>query len=327
MLPQVIKSLWNSRPIPISIRSTIVKTSLMKNILLPTDFSENAWSAAQYAIESYKNEKCVFYLLNTYTPTIANARFLASGIWQGQLEDAAQKDSKIGLQKLLQRIRKTFNNTNHSFRTISSFSLLVDEIQEIIEKNQIDLVVIGSQGESGLEGLCMGSNALRIIKSIKNRPVMVVPRHYLLASSKRIALMTDLNRLYSSLELYPIIDMARTFKTSVYIIYLQDAITPLSELQKYILGMLRSYLEHVDHSVHILGKTSSAADVFDDFQIKMNINMMVLVNNQLGCFEKLSSTSWNRETTFPAKVPVLVLPELVTEISSKSLQLGERQLF
>ncbi len=299
----------------------------MKNILLPTDFSENAWSAAQYAIESYKDEKCVFYLLNTYTPTIANARFLASGIWQDQLGDAAQKDSKTGLQKVLQRIRKTFNIKNHSFRTISSFSLLVDEIREIIEKNQIDLIVIGSHGETASQGINMGSNALRIIKSIKNRPIMLVPRHYLLASPKRIAFMADLNRLYSSLELFPIIDMARRCKTLVYIIHLQDEVRPLTDLQKYILGMLNSHLEHVDHSVHILGNTGSIAGTLEDFHKKMKINMMVLVNGQLGCIEKLSSASWHTETTYHSKVPVMALPELVTEISSKSLQLGETQMF
>ncbi|MCG2462733.1 universal stress protein [Flavobacteriaceae bacterium F89] len=294
----------------------------MKNILLPTDFSENAWSAVQYAIESYKNETCFFYLLNTYTPTIVNARFMASGIRQDQLGDAAQRDSKIGLQKMLQRIRKTFNNKNHSFRTVSSFSLLVDEIQEAIEKYQIELVIIGSQGVSGSGGTCMGSNTLRIIKSIKNRPVLSVPRHYLLAGPKRIAFMTDLNRLYSSLELYPIIDMARTFNTSVYIVHLQDEIVPLSELQKYILGMLKSYLKQVDHSVHILGKTVSDVGTFEAFQKKMDINLMVLVNNQLGCFEKGTCTSWNGEAIFHLKIPLLVLPELVTNAPTTSLKLG-----
>ena len=42
----------------------------MKKILLPTDFSENSLNAIRYAVQLFKNEKCVFYILNTYTPTI-----------------------------------------------------------------------------------------------------------------------------------------------------------------------------------------------------------------------------------------------------------------
>ena len=36
----------------------------MKNILLPTDFSENSWNAIKYAISFFKNQDCNFYLLH-----------------------------------------------------------------------------------------------------------------------------------------------------------------------------------------------------------------------------------------------------------------------
>jgi len=39
---------------------------MKKKILLPTDFSKNAWTAISYAIELYKNDECDFYLLNTF---------------------------------------------------------------------------------------------------------------------------------------------------------------------------------------------------------------------------------------------------------------------
>ena len=48
----------------------------MKKILLPTDFSDNANNAISYAVQLYKNEKCNFILLNTYTPIIYQVEFL-----------------------------------------------------------------------------------------------------------------------------------------------------------------------------------------------------------------------------------------------------------
>ncbi len=47
----------------------------MKNILLPTDFSDNAYNALRYAAELYKEEDCTFFLLNTYTPPIQHAKY------------------------------------------------------------------------------------------------------------------------------------------------------------------------------------------------------------------------------------------------------------
>ena len=36
----------------------------MKNVLLPTDFSENSWNAIKYAIHFLENIECHFYLLH-----------------------------------------------------------------------------------------------------------------------------------------------------------------------------------------------------------------------------------------------------------------------
>jgi len=42
---------------------------MKRKILLPTDFSKNAWNAMTYAIELYKDEVCEFYILNTFNAT------------------------------------------------------------------------------------------------------------------------------------------------------------------------------------------------------------------------------------------------------------------
>ncbi len=47
----------------------------MKKILLPTDFSENALNAIDYALQLFKDEKCAFFILNTYTPMIYNYEY------------------------------------------------------------------------------------------------------------------------------------------------------------------------------------------------------------------------------------------------------------
>ena len=295
----------------------------MKKILLPTDFSENAWNAIQYAIELHKDETCVFYLLNTYTPTIANARFMISGICQGQSEDSAQKDSKINLEKMLLRIRKTFNNRNHSFKSVSSFSLLVDEIRDNVERNRIDLIIIGNKGESDINNVFMGSNALHIIKSVKNCPVLSVPRPSLLTSPRRIAFISEFDRLYSSLELYPIIDLARNFNSFVHIVHISDEVVLLSDQQKYILGMLKSCLKDIGHSVHILHKTISIAHTYDNFKKSMNIDLMAVGNGQLGSLEKITGCADDREVAFHTEIPLLILPESLNETFIKSLQPGE----
>ena len=36
----------------------------MKNILIPTDFSDNAWNALKYGMELYHKTRCTFYIVH-----------------------------------------------------------------------------------------------------------------------------------------------------------------------------------------------------------------------------------------------------------------------
>ena len=60
----------------------------MKNILLPTDFSENSKNAIYYAKELFKDVACKFHLLNTYSPAIYNYDYqMNSGGYIGGVVD------------------------------------------------------------------------------------------------------------------------------------------------------------------------------------------------------------------------------------------------
>ena len=49
----------------------------MKNILLPTDFSQNSLNAINYAMELFKDTPCKFYLLNAFKiPYLTNEELL-----------------------------------------------------------------------------------------------------------------------------------------------------------------------------------------------------------------------------------------------------------
>ena len=150
----------------------------MKNILIPTDFSENAWNAIEYALALFKKEECNIHLLNTYTPAIASSRFMAASVENGMFENAAKRTSKKGLKNLVDRIKRDFNNPKHSFKTTSSFSFLVDEIKEVLDNEEIDCIVMGTKGASGLQEVFMGTHTVKVIRAIRNCPVFVIPENF-----------------------------------------------------------------------------------------------------------------------------------------------------
>lgn len=282
----------------------------MKNILLPTDFSENAWNATKYAIELFKGEACVFHLLNTYTPAIASSRFMATSLTGGNLEDGAKHRSELGLKKLLENIKKEFDCEGHSFKTISSFSLLADEIKDIVEKEGIDLIITGTKGASGLDEVFMGSNTVRIIKSVKNCPVLAIPHKFEYRSPSEIAFATDFNRFYTLSELQPMIDLAKSFKAAIRIVHVQYEIKALTEIQMFNLNMLRKYLDDAEHYVHTVSELNSVSKTLEVFTKELDIHLLAMLNYQHSYMEKMTRESVVKRLAFHTQVPLLVIPEL-----------------
>lgn len=281
----------------------------MKKILLPTDFSENAWNAAKYAISLFGDGECEFYLLNTYTPTIAYSRFMATTTI-GRVEDIERNNSEKGLQDLLKRIEKECYNPKHTFKVISSFNLLVDEIKNIIETKKIQLVVTGTKGASGLDEVFMGSNTVRIIKSVKNCPVLAIPQHFKFKLPSEIAFATDFNRFYTESELELLLEMANSFKAVIRIVHVQYEIKSLTEVQQFNLTMLRKYLNGVEHYVHTVSELNSVSRTLEIFTNELDIHLLAMLNYQHSYMERMTREPVIRRIAFHTKIPLLIIPEL-----------------
>ena len=288
----------------------------MKNILLPTDFSENAWNAIEYAIELFKNEECVFYVLNTYTPSIANSRFMATTSSTVMSGDAARLHSKRGLREVLKKIKLTYSLPNHNFKSISSFSLLIDQIKQTVEEKKIDLVVTGTKGASGLEEVFMGSNTVRIIKAIKNCPVLAIPYNYEFSKPLEITFVTDYKRCFDAGVLKPLLDMSLFFNAHLRIMHINEE-KVLNKYQKSNMHILTEYLDSVSHSFHWMPFYSSKARAIDLFLNEMNSDMLAMVNYSHGPFEELIREPVVKRIAFNCKVPLLVLPESGTRVAAE----------
>ena len=289
----------------------------MKRILIPTAFSHNAWNAIGYAMQLFRDQECYFYLLNTYTPVIPSSRFIAPMVNGVRIEDAVRSTSEKGLIKTVERIEAKFNNSKHSFKTISSFNLLVDEVKEVVDSYGIDLIVTGTKGASGMDEVFMGSNTVRIIKSTKKCPVLAIPQHFEYQTPSEIAFATDFNRFYSLSELMPLIDLAHVFHATIRIVHVQYEIKALTELQQFNLNMLRKYFGEVEHFVHTVSELNSVSHTLDVFSKELDIHLLAMLHYQHSYMEKMTREPIVKRTAFHTQIPLLVIPELSMEAITK----------
>ena len=136
----------------------------MKNILIPTDFSDNAYKAISYALRLFKDENCAFHLLHTYTPAVYQSEYLLHSPGQLGLGDIYRTDSEKKLEDLKQKIISESSNPKHLFRTYSAFSILMEAIDELVDSKQIDILIMGTQGATGAKEIFLGSNTVHALK-------------------------------------------------------------------------------------------------------------------------------------------------------------------
>ncbi|KQC30095.1 universal stress protein [Flagellimonas eckloniae] len=298
----------------------------MQKILIPTDFSENAWNAIDYGMQLFRNKKCTFYLLNTYTPVIPSSRFMAKMIDGVSIVDAVRNSSEQGLQKTIDRIKTKYGNPNHSFEIVSSFNLLVEEVKDIVDAFDINLVITGTKGASGIDEVFMGSNTVRIIKSTKRCPVLAIPQHFDFITPSEIAFATDFNRFYTTSELNPLLELAEMFQATIRIVHVQYGIKALSELQQFNLNMLRRYLGETEHYVHTVSELNSVSKTLEIFSKELDIHLLALLNYQHSYMEKMTREPIVKRTAFHTQIPLLVIPELGMEGISKNLEEQEQMI-
>ncbi|VAW14196.1 Universal stress protein [hydrothermal vent metagenome] len=278
----------------------------MKRILIPTDFSNNSWNATRYALDLFKEETCTFFLLNTYTPAIANSRFMASTINGGQI-DGVLDISENGLKNVVKRIEETCLYKNHSFKTISSFSLLVDEIKDTVERKQIDLIVMGTKGATGLKKVTMGSNTGDVITKVKC-PLLAVPENAVYSKPKEIAFPMDFYLGYDVKVLDVLIELALLNKAALRILHVSKKGEELSEEQSKNKEFLEDYLMDVEHSFHFVSGTKLEVAV-QCFVESRSIDMIAMVAKNLNYFQRILFRPSVEQISYHTEIPFLVLHE------------------
>ncbi|GAB2776621.1 universal stress protein [Salinimicrobium soli] len=276
----------------------------MKNILLPTDFSENAYNAIKYALQLLSDEECTFYLLNTYTPVLYDNEYLVYSSTQPTLTEIYRNNSLRGLERVLRKIKRNFQNDKHEFKKISSFNMLNDELKEQVKEKNIDLVVMGTKGATGAEEILFGTHTVHAIKKVKC-PLLAVPSHYEYKPPKEILFPTDyesgLPKLLSFLK-----EIALKNASNIHIlhVYLKTTLTEEQEKKKKALG---SSLKNIAHHFYSIADKSVPQAIYD-FQEENPIDMLAMVNNKHSFFENLLFRPVINEIGFHVKVPFLVIP-------------------
>ena len=285
----------------------------MKRILIPTDFSEASYNALEYAVQLFINEPCTFYVVNTYTPvalytTTIYDNHTALNIDLGEIYKTASLEN---LEKIIARVNNAYPNSMHTFTPVSSYNVLTLEINEIVATSEIDAIIMGTSGASGLKEVFIGSQTMQVVKDAKI-PVIGVPSTYTFKALKDVLFTTDYRSGTSQVGLSLLEGLCRKHISRLIFLnaYYGIELDP-EQLENKVL--LDDYFERDAH-LNEVADGMNVLEAVEDFQSKHKIDLLVLVHNKHSFFENLLFTPVVRNIVHHASVPFMILPPVKTTI-------------
>lgn len=156
----------------------------MKKIIVPIDFSEHS----EYALETaasiakkHNSELIVLHMLE-----LSNAVYTAS---RSSIGEEAVFYLKLAEQKMSKFLDRLFLEGLEITPVIKHFKVF-KEINEIVDEQQIDLIVMGSHGASGVKEVIIGSNAEKVVRH-STIPVLIVKQNPILVEFNTAIFASD----------------------------------------------------------------------------------------------------------------------------------------
>jgi nucleotide-binding universal stress UspA family protein len=130
------------------------------SILVPTDFSENARRALDYATELARVSGATLHLMHVVEPVVYPADWSYAQVGFADIEQELVENATKELAKLKEQLTASNISTTTAVRR----GRASDEICSYCSEHGISMIAIGTHGRSGLEHFLFGSTTERVLR-------------------------------------------------------------------------------------------------------------------------------------------------------------------
>lgn len=272
---------------------------MQKRIIVPTDFSENAYQAALYACQIATQNDFVVHLFHCYTSKTA-------------IDDQELNIPKgdVLIQKLSINLKSQFTDISISTECVSR--LLNDVLPEYAIEPHYSLIVMGTKGNTKNSLIIWGSNTSYITSKAKI-PVIAVPEVTSTFKTDKVAILTNfkaeeietLNEFVKNVNAIQTLDIIHIYKenkkTSDIEQQLKDwsfNIEQLSAIEKVniIARPIQSQNEDLDTIPEVINAIISENDY----------DIVLVTKKRKTFFERIISTSVSKQITLTLQKPTFL---------------------
>lgn len=270
-------------------------------ILVPTDFSENADHALDYAIQlalAYKAELLLYHFVSVPIYSSDAPVVLPS-------ESELKSQSMEAIDEMIAAYRKKYPSLKIRSDVHASINFPEDAIVNEEFTSHCDLVVMGTKGRGSAMSKLLGSNSATVIEG-SQCPVIVVPVDSKLSVPKHVAMAVNYGETDHENAL-TLIELMKPFNAKITIIHVADKKEDPSHADTEI-RMLADHLRTTGNYPHIYADVIYSDDTYKGLTEWLKIgraDLLVMSMRKRTLSDKLFRTSMTRKVLFHTHLPLM----------------------
>ncbi len=278
----------------------------MKKILIPTDFSENAGDALDYALNFIGNSKAELHIVNVVNNTTVNGDMVVvSDDPFGVRLEQAQNSMEL-LEKFGNKYFKDNDKNNVKISTKVIYGSITEDLKTEALLFKADLIIMGTQGVNhGALDRFFGSVSTRIVND-SPCPVLLIPRGYKFKPIDDVLFTTTLNHS-EPFELYKAMELIKPNEAVLRCLHVTktkgaDDFDETEKFSKYL-------MEHTPALQTIFYKEvgENIEDIIKDYSETYDVEIIIMCKSKKGFLDNLLGRSHTKSMIHLSKMPLLVM--------------------
>lgn len=265
----------------------------MHHILVPTDFSVAADNALEYAR----------LLAREFSATVTLAYVHSMPMDPMELGEVSAKlyqEGETAITKRAQQLRAV----GLAVHTDVQLGMPAARLKSIIHKQDIDLIVMGCQGQHYLPEKFFGSTTTDLMAEVIV-PIIAVPSHFTPKFPQHIMWATDRCPPRRAETLYPLFELVDRATTELRVFHYQESgesLLPKREFKELLLAVRHDYF-------YQLADGDSADRAIQQFVQSSGIDLIALIHRSSTWLSRMILSSHARRMVWTSPVPVMILQE------------------
>jgi nucleotide-binding universal stress UspA family protein len=275
---------------------------MMKTIIVPTDFSDNAMYAANYAADFALMLGAQLHLLHVYTiPAQVTEVPIAYDIAQ------IEKDNNDELNSIKKKLLARTNN-QVSVHTVLRSGLVMTEISDYCELVKPYAVVMGAESADRFERMLGGGKTFAAIRRLP-WPLIIVPPLTSYHNIRKICFACDFRVVVESVRIKEIRDLVKAFNAELHIIYITNTKgASFDDVTIEESALLQEMLGDLKPNYHFLNEPDVETAI-NQYAEKNKMDLLIIVPKKHNLVERIFHPTHSKKVAGNAHVPILSLHE------------------